>query len=227
MYTGGVWSMAKHKKAKHAAKQTQSASPSAHASRSRLPLGWIVGAVVVVVVLFLLFKGKAPEMPAPQPEPEAVAPPEPVDEDEGVLVPSEVEIVSERTGSRAGAYDPMVWEQGSFFGGIKCLKSTGFRNDVLEFQLKNKESFPAHIDYVLPGDTTKNPTSFSVNGRTLKRGVKESCGTDVVEAGATVTCKVETPLRHYGPTGTKFVNTLQLKIRTSDKKVTSETNFYC
>ena len=37
--------MAKHKKAKHAAKQTQSAAPS-HSSRSRLPLGWIVGAVL-------------------------------------------------------------------------------------------------------------------------------------------------------------------------------------
>ena len=220
--------MAKHKKAKHAAKQTQSAAPS-HSSRSRLPLGWIVGAVVVVVVLFLLFKGKAPapEMPAQQPEPEAVAPEEPFDEDEGVLVPSEVELVSERTGSRAGAYDPMVWEQGSFFGGIKCLKSTGFRTDVLEFQLKNKESFPLNIDYVLPGDTSKNPTGFSINGQTLRKGVKEACGTDVVESGATVTCKVETPLRHYGPTGTKFANVLQLKIRTSDKKITSETDFYC
>lgn len=226
MYTGGVWSMAKHKKAKHAAKE--SAAPSAHASRSKLPLGWIVGAVVVVVILFLLFKGKAPEISAPQPEPEVpVAPEEPVDEDEGVLVPSEVEIVSEKTGSRAGAYDPMVWEQGSFFGGIKCMKSTGFRTDVLEFQLKNKEGFPFNIGYVTPGDTTKNPVQFSVNGLTLKKGVQESCGTEVVESGATVTCNFEVPLRHYGPTGTKSLNMLQLKIRTSDKKVTSETDFYC
>lgn len=220
--------MAKHKKAKHAAKQAP-AAPSSHSSRSKFPTSWIVGAVVVIVVLILIFTRKAPEVPPPSAPPAAEpAPAEEVDEDEGVLVPSEVEIDSERTGTRAGAYDPMVWEQGSFFGGIKCLKSTGFRNDVLEFQLKNKESYPFNIDYVSPEDVaTKNPSSFSINGRTIKRGVKESCGTGVVEAGATVTCKVETPLRHYGPTGTKSVNTLQIKVRTSEKKLTSETNFYC
>ncbi len=220
--------MAKHKKAKHAAKQAP-AAPSSHSSRSKFPTSWIVGAVVVIVVLILIFTRKAPEVPPPSAPPAAEpAPAEEVDEDEGILVPSEVEIESEQTGIRVGAYDPLVWEQGSFFGGIKCLKSTGFRNDVLEFQLKNKESFPFNIDYVSPEDVaTKNPSSFSVNGRTLKRGVKDACGTDVVEAGATVTCKVETPLRHYGPTGTKSVNTLQIKVRTSDKKITSQTNFYC
>ncbi|MDO8642423.1 MAG: hypothetical protein Q7R76_02420 [Candidatus Woesearchaeota archaeon] len=221
--------MAKHKKAKHAAKQA-SAAPSSHSSRSKFPTSWIVGAVVVIVVLILIFTRKAPEMPAPA-APEAVQPApadEEVDTDEGVLVPSEVEVQSEMTGSRAGAYDPMVWEQGSFFGGIKCLKSTGFRTDVLEFQLKNKETFPVHLDYVKPGDvTTKNPTGFSVNGQRLSKGVKEACGTDVVEPGATATCTFEVPLRHFGPTGTKSANILQLKIRTSDKKLTSQTEFFC
>ncbi len=224
--------MAKKKKAsaKHA-KKTSAAPSSPSSSRKKpFPTMWVVGAIIVVVVLLLLFKGrKAPEMPEPAAPIEPVpADEEPFDEDEGVLVPSEVEIVKETTGTRSGAYDPMVWETGSFFGGIKCLKSTGFRTDVLEFQLKNKESFPIHIESVTPGDTTKNPTSFSINGHSFKaKGVQEGCGTGVVEPGQTVTCTFEAPLRHYGPTGAKSENTLQLKIRTATKKVTSQTNFFC
>ncbi len=224
----------KSRKAAKPKKKASSAAPRAPAPRSSSNTKWIVGAIVAAVILFLLFSGKqAPEAPmddAPEaPSDGAAEAEEDYGDEEGRLIPSEVTLVAERTGVRVGAYGKTTWEEGSFFGGIKCLKSTGYRWDVVEFQLTNKEAYPIQLSYAtLVGREQKaTPTSFTINGRTLRKGVEEACGGDVVEAGKTVTCKFEEPLRHYGPTGKQSANELQIKIRHDTKKTTSQIQFFC
>ncbi len=228
--TGGVV-MAKKRKGAEAKAKAKSAY-AGHVSHTQTHTShgkdttkyYVVGALVVLaVILYVIFGGK--EAPAPAPEPTPSVP------TEEPLQPSEVDVSKGYTVTRPAVVAGGDKQEGSFFGGVKCAKDAGEDGkDVLEYQLKNMADVPFTLRSVKVSEAKElNPLRVSINGHNLRKNVMESCGKDTVAPGELVTCKVETNLRHFGPTGKKSENVLKAegRIATGSASMVSVFKFFC